>query len=72
MSKVNKIHTRFILEVVHEGVEYHVTISDDLKTILDIDVLPTFDTKPGTKPLQETALRELIREAFMKNELDLD
>ena len=73
MSKVKLIHTNFILEVQHEGIEYHVTISEDLKDIYDIDILNVNEySNKYKKVLQSTAMCELIWEAFMTHELNLD
>ena len=66
MTQVTRIHTNFILEVNHEGIEYHVTISSDLKDIYDIDVVGKDSSL--LVPLQETALGEIVWEAFMSPE----
>ena len=66
MTQVKRIHTNFILEVNHEGIEYHLTISEDLKDIYDIDVVGKDSSL--LVPLQETALREIVWEAFMSLE----
>jgi hypothetical protein len=69
MSKVTKIHTNFILEVLHNDIEYHVTISEDLKDIFDIDVV---DNPKHQVPIGNTEMREVVWEAFMGNKLELD
>ena len=64
------ISKRYIIELTHNGIEYHVTVSDDLKTIYDIDILTfPFETR---KRLHQTALLELIWEAFSNNKLELN
>ena len=73
MSKVTKIHTNFILEVEHNDIEYHVTISDDLKDIFDIDVVNVdVYSKKYKEVIGSTEMGEIIWEAFMNKTLDLD
>ena len=66
MTQVKRIHTYFILEIQHEGIEYHIMISEDLKDIFDIDVVGKDSSQ--LVPLEETALREVIWGAFMSPE----
>ena len=65
MTQVKRIHTNFILEVTHETIEYHITISEDLKDIFDIDVV---DNPNHKVPIGNTEMREVVWEAFMSPE----
>jgi len=65
MTQVKRIHTNFILEVNHKGIEYHITITDDLKNIYDIDVV---DNPNNKVPIENTEMREVVWEAFMSPE----
>jgi len=60
------IERRFVIELEHEGNIYHVTMSDDLKTIYD------YETAYGDIHLEDTVLQELIREGVRTKELNLD
>jgi hypothetical protein len=39
MSKAKIIDTRYIIELQYEDSEYHLTVSDDLKNIFEVDCL---------------------------------
>jgi hypothetical protein len=71
MSKAKIITTLFIIEVEHKGIEYHVTITDDLKTIYDVDVVnyPKGINPLDLEVLKETEMIELIFDLYMKHGL---
>ena len=65
MTKGKVIHTRYIIELHHEGSEYHLTVSSDLKDIFDIDHMT------GDKSHSIIELTDTLWELFMKGELKL-
>jgi len=68
MSSAVLIHTRFIIEIIDRGWEYHLTISSDLKDIFNVDMI---STGKGERH-NETELRTIVQTLFLNNELDLD
>lgn len=65
-SKARIIHTRYVIELKHEGCEYHITISNDLKTIFEVDQLS------GKPKHGETKLLDVIWRLYMNRKLILD
>lgn len=63
MKKGRIINTLYVVELNYDGCEYHITITNDLKTIYDVDCL-TGDIKHG-----ETELLDVIRSIYVNGDL---
>lgn len=68
MSNARVIHTHFIIELKVRGWEYHLTMSQDLKSLYDVDVL---EIGKGEQHY-ETELIEIVQDLFFQNKLNLD
>jgi len=68
MSSARLISTLYIIELKDRGWEYHLTLSSDLKSIYDIDVLERGEGKERC----ETELLDIIKDLFFQSKLNLD
>lgn len=64
-SKAKIIHTRYVIELEHDGCEYHITISNDLKDIFEVDCLK------GSHKHGVTELLDVVWQLYMSRKLIL-